>query len=119
MHTKNFAYDRNYSGSGHVWWWRLPLWPEFTSSVSFGSADVSPSASCMKLDTLARRRIALVTTDPYGIPETKAWNRELRHFITKVIRPALSDENMAALAPDGDVVGTVSLLIEERVCARA
>jgi restriction system protein len=71
------------------------------------------------LDTLARRRISLVTIDPYGIPDTKAWDRELRSFTKKLIAPALSDESLRLVAPDGDLAGALALLIDERVGARS
>jgi restriction system protein len=71
------------------------------------------------LDTLARRRISLVTIDHYGIPDTKAWDRELRSFIKKVIAPALSDEDLRLIAPDEDRTGALALLIDERVSARS
>jgi restriction system protein len=71
------------------------------------------------LDTLARRRISLVTIDHYGIPDTRAWDRELRSFIKKVIAPALPDEDMRLIAPDEDRTGALALLIDERVTARS
>lgn len=71
------------------------------------------------LDTLARRRISLVTIDHYGIPDTKAWDRELRGFIKKVIGPALADEDIRLLAPDGDLAGALAVLIDERIGARS
>ncbi len=71
------------------------------------------------LDTLARRRISLVTIDHYGIPDTKAWDRELRGFIKKVIGPALADEDIRLLAPDGDLAGALVVLIDERIGARS
>jgi restriction system protein len=71
------------------------------------------------LDTLARRRISLVTIDHYGIPDTKAWDRELRSFIKKVIAPALSDEDLRLIASDEDRTGALALLIDERVSARS
>jgi restriction system protein len=71
------------------------------------------------LDTLARRRISLVTIDHYGIPDTKAWDRELRSFIKKVIAPALRDEDLRLIAPEGDRAGALALLIDERVSTRS
>ncbi len=71
------------------------------------------------LDTLARRRISLVTIDHYGIPDTKAWDRELRSFIKKVIAPALPDEDLRLVASDGDRTGALALLIDERVSTRS
>jgi restriction system protein len=71
------------------------------------------------LDTLARRRISLVTIDHYGIPDTRAWDRELRSFIKKVIAPVLPDEDMRLIAPDEDRTGALALLIDERVTARS
>jgi restriction system protein len=71
------------------------------------------------LDTLARRRISLVTIDHYGIPDTKAWDRELRSFIKKVIALALSDEDMRLISPDEGRTGALALLIDERVSARS
>jgi restriction system protein len=71
------------------------------------------------LDTLARRRISLVTIDHYGIPDTKAWDRELRGFIKKVIAPTLSEAHLRLIAPDGDLGSALAMLIDERVGARS
>jgi restriction system protein len=71
------------------------------------------------LDTLARRRISLVTIDHYGIPDTKAWDRELRSFIKKVIAPALSETDLRLVAPDGDLGSALAGLIDKRVSARS
>ena len=60
-----------------------------------------------------------MTIDHYGIPDTKAWDRELQGFIKKVIAPALSDEDMRLIAPDGDLAGALALLIDERISARS
>ena len=71
------------------------------------------------LDTLARRRISLVTIDHYGIPDSKAWDREFRGFIKKVIAPALSETDLRLIAPDGDLARALAVLIDERVSIRS
>jgi restriction system protein len=54
------------------------------------------------LETLARRRLALVRVDHYGIVEHGEWNKEVLHFIDKVISPQLTREEAAAIAAGGD-----------------
>src|SRR5260370_31051799 len=46
----------------------------------------------LHLETLARRRLALIRTDHYGIVNSVDWDREVQHFIDEVVWPKLSDE---------------------------
>ena len=89
-----------------------------------GPAKRATRAALLKLidrhlDTLARRRISLVTIDHYGIQDTKAWDRELRGFIKNVIAPTIPDEDVRLIAPNGDLTGALALLTDERVSARS
>jgi len=71
------------------------------------------------LDTLARRRLSLVTVDHYGLEVTRAWDKELKHFVRKVLIPSLTEEEIAAVAPEDDFEETITELIERRVRSRA
>jgi restriction system protein len=48
------------------------------------------------VETLARRRAQLVRIDDYGVEVDRAWQREINHFIDKVIVPKLrpSEQNI-------------------------
>ena len=50
------------------------------------------------VETLARRKLALIKTDPYGIVDEEAWRREYRHFIDKIVLARLSSRQRAAIA---------------------
>lgn len=66
------------------------------------------------LKALADRRDTLVRVDHYGIVDGADWNKELQHFVDKVIRPVLTDEEAQAVARAG--LSQVSQrLIEEPV----
>lgn len=56
------------------------------------------------LDTLARRRLALLIIDPYGVPDEEAWRREVDRFLDRVVAPHLSPRRREALASDRDVL---------------
>lgn len=43
------------------------------------------------IETLARRRLQLLKTDPYGVTDTTKWNKEVRRFIDNVLKPKLTD----------------------------
>lgn len=53
------------------------------------------------LPTLARRRMALIKVDAYGVVDAKGWMKECQHFVDKVIRPRLSEEEAEAVAAAG------------------
>jgi restriction system protein len=59
------------------------------------------------LDTLARRRMALVSVGPYGVVNAKGWNAEVQHFLDHVVLPTLDVGERAALVTAGldDVAG--------------
>jgi restriction system protein len=67
------------------------------------------------IETLARRRIALVRTDEYGVTHGKAWSKEVQHFVDKVIRPTLTDEEAFSLTTNGEFSSIFQELIEEPV----
>lgn len=72
------------------------------------------------LPTLARRRLALIKVDPYGVVDTLAWQRECQHFVDKVVRPRLSHAQARAILT-GSLIDLVTELIEEparKECAR-
>ena len=71
------------------------------------------------LETLARRRLVLARRDHYGVVDEAAWAKEMRHFVEKVVRPALRPDELAALTASGDAGAVVRDLIEERILARA
>ncbi|MGA0530778.1 restriction endonuclease [Hansschlegelia sp. KR7-227] len=48
------------------------------------------------LETLARKRLAMVRTDEYGVLHEAAWQKEWRYFIEKVIYPKLDDNERSA-----------------------
>jgi restriction system protein len=68
------------------------------------------------LDTLARRRFALVKVDHYGVVQSGDWNKEVQHFVDKVVRPTLSDDEAFAIGPKMNSV--FQEMIEDRVAKR-
>jgi restriction system protein len=50
------------------------------------------------LETLARRRLTLVKTDPYGLVDEGPWRKEYRYFIDKLVMPHLSAAERGAIA---------------------
>ena len=50
------------------------------------------------LETLARRRLTLVKTDPYGLVDEGPWRKEYRYFIDKLVMPHLSASERGAIA---------------------
>jgi restriction system protein len=50
------------------------------------------------IETLARRKLALVKTDHYGIVDEEAWRREYRYFIDKVVLARLAKKQRLAIA---------------------
>lgn len=69
------------------------------------------------LETLARRRLALVGVDHYGIVDGSKWNAEVQRFIDGVVRPQLSDAEARTIAPILNQI--FQELIEDRVRLRA
>lgn len=66
------------------------------------------------LKTLANRRDTLVRVDQYGVVDGSAWNKEVQHFVDKVIRPALTVEEAHAVREVG-MNAFFQYSIEERV----
>lgn len=66
------------------------------------------------LSTLAKRHSTLVRVDRYGVVEAKEWNREIQHFVDKVVRPKLSAEEAQVVADEG-MSAVFQRLIEDRV----
>lgn len=66
------------------------------------------------LSTLAKRHSTLVRVDRYGVVEAKEWNREVQHFVDKVVRPKLTTEEAQAVADEG-MNSVFQRLIEDRV----
>src|SRR5262249_55433892 len=50
------------------------------------------------IETLARRKLALVKTDHYGIVDEEAWRREYRYFVDKIVLARLTSRQRAAIA---------------------
>ena len=69
------------------------------------------------IETLARRRLVLVTVDHYGIADGSAWNQEVQRFVDKVVRPELSERDVKAVAPRMNVL--FQEMIEDRVRIRS
>lgn len=46
------------------------------------------------LDTLARKRMALLTTDDYGVFKDLGWKKEVRYFVDKVLLPNFSEKDV-------------------------
>lgn len=53
------------------------------------------------LEALANRRDTLVRFDRYGVVDGADWNKEVQHFVDKVVRPILLDDEAAAVAQAG------------------
>lgn len=69
------------------------------------------------LEALARKRLAMVSADHYGVVQAAAWNREVQYFADKVVRPALTETEANAVAGVG--MSTVfQELVEDRVAKR-
>lgn len=51
-------------------------------------------------NTLTRKRSELITVDDYGVEDREKWNKELKHFVTKVICPTLEAEEVSDLSID-------------------
>lgn len=59
------------------------------------------------IKALGRKRLALLSEDDYGVIDTKAWTKEVGLFYTKVIRPALTaDEVKVAVTLGGTYIAT-------------
>lgn len=68
------------------------------------------------LDTLVSRRAAMVRRDAYGVVEAAGWQKEVQHFVDKVVVPKLTPIELAAIHGEG--INTVfQELIEDRVAA--
>jgi restriction system protein len=70
----------------------------------------------MSLACSTNSGFALVRVDHYGVVEGSDWNREVQHFVDKVVRPQLSTEEAEAVAPQMKAI--FQELIEDRVAAR-
>jgi restriction system protein len=69
------------------------------------------------IETLARRRLALLTIDHYGIADGSAWNKEVQRFVDKVVRPELSEQEAGAVASNMNAL--FQEMIEVRVRLRS
>jgi len=69
------------------------------------------------IETLARRRLMLVTVDHYGIADGSAWNKEVQRFVDKVVRPELSEQEAEIIAPQMNAI--FQDMIEDRVRVRS
>ena len=69
------------------------------------------------IETLARRRLMLVTVDHYGIADGSAWNKEVQRFVDKVVRPQLSGQEAETVAPQMNAI--FQEMIEDRVRLRS
>jgi restriction system protein len=68
------------------------------------------------LETLARRRLALVSVDHYGIVKAEGWKKEVQYFVDGVVRPTLTSEEANAIAPRMNAI--FQELVEDRVALR-
>lgn len=71
------------------------------------------------IESLARHRIALVRVDHYGVADGSAWNREVQHFVDKVVRPELTEEEAFSLTENNQFSTIFQELIEDAVRLRA
>lgn len=55
-------------------------------------------------DALARRRLALMTTDAYGVPDDESWRREVDRFLDRVVAPHLGRHAAEALDSGRDAL---------------
>lgn len=72
------------------------------------------------LPTLARRRMALLRTDAYGIVVAEPWTKECQYFVDEVVWPKLTELEAKAIAEAG-LGKLMTELLEEPVraeCAR-
>ena len=51
------------------------------------------------LQTLGRRRMALIKIDAYGVVDAKGWIAECQHFVDKVILPSLEIDEVIIVKP--------------------
>ena len=71
------------------------------------------------VNTLAQRRVSLVTVDHYGVADTKGWDKELSHFVRKVVEPSLTEESFKALTKEGRIADVIIPIIDGKVKGRA
>lgn len=55
----------------------------------------------LHIETLANRRNMLIRIDRYGVVDGNDWNKELQHFVDKVVRPSLLEDEALAVAKAG------------------
>lgn len=67
-------------------------------------------------EALARRRLSLVTTDPYGLPEEEPWRREVERFLDRVVAPGLAGWQRAGFERRREALVA---RVDARVAARA
>ncbi|RDW13583.1 restriction endonuclease [Paracoccus thiocyanatus] len=67
------------------------------------------------IETLARRRDALIRKDHYGVIDNSKWNIEINHFIANVIQPQLSGDYFRRIEMRNPSVisETINRLIDE------
>jgi restriction system protein len=71
------------------------------------------------IETLARRRLALVRVDHYGIMNKDSWYKEIQHFADKIIFPELTPDEAKSLEGDGKYATTMQELIDDSVRLRS
>lgn len=81
--------------------------------------DAIEDAVAEHLETLARRRLNLVTRDHYGVLTDGGWDKEIDHFLDNVVGPTLGPEARRQLNGRPRASGHWRRLIEEPVLARA
>ena len=69
------------------------------------------------LETLARRKLTLVKTDPYGLIDDAKWQKEFRYFVEKVVLPQLTSQERSAILFRRDAI--LDELISARVRQRS
>jgi restriction system protein len=72
------------------------------------------------LPTLARRRMALIRIDAYGVVDSEGWTKECQYFVDKVILPKLSMIEAQAIL-DAGLTKTMNEMLEgaaREECAR-
>lgn len=86
------------------------------SPLSSARTKISASVD-QHLETLARKRLALVSLDEYGTVQGSAWNKEIQYFADRVVRPELSEDEAIAVATAG-MTRIFQELAEDRIAKR-
>lgn len=88
-------------------------WAENAKTLRQAKSKIS-SIVGEHLTVLVRRRVSTVRVDHYGVVEATVWQKEVQHFVDRVILPKLTDQEVAAVHRTG-INSVFQELIEDRV----